>query len=50
LIAFPSAPSVCFTACRLFDITKPLMAAPPMVHISNGTASISGSMLPPAVT
>jgi len=32
----------------LFDMTKVAMAAPPMVHISRGTAWISGSMLPPA--
>ena len=33
----------------LFAITVVAIAAPPMVHISNGTASISGSMLPPEV-
>jgi len=31
----------------LLDISMVPTAAPPIVHISNGTASISGSMLPP---
>ena len=43
----PKPPSVCFTSCMLFAITKVPIAAPPMVSISNGIASISGSMLPP---
>ena len=40
-------PNVCFTSCMLFAISIVAIAAPPMVHISNGTASMSGSMLPP---
>ena len=31
----------------LFDIRNAAIAAPPMVHISNGTASRSTSKLPP---
>ena len=31
----------------LLAISMMPIAAPPIVHISNGTASISGAMLPP---
>jgi hypothetical protein len=33
----------------LLDITKVPSAAPPIVNISNGIASISGSRLPPDI-
>ena len=40
---------MCFTSRMLLAIKVVATAAPPMVQSSNGTASISGSMLPPDV-